>query len=105
MKIGPSNTDGLRIDGKTVGPERAPSVRDGSGSEPIQGSSAVDRVSLSNDRGALIGGAVGQTINEKKVEEVRRAIQEGRFPVDAKRVAEQLLADAADFLGLDVTAR
>ena len=105
MKIGPSNTDGLRIDGKTVGSERAPSVRNGSGSEPTPGSSAVDRVSLSNDRDTLIGSAIGQTINEKKVEEVRRAIEEGRFPVNAKRVAENLLADAADFLGLDVKAR
>jgi flagellar biosynthesis anti-sigma factor FlgM len=37
--------------------------------------------------------------DEKKVEEVRRAIQEGRFPVDARKVADQLLADTRDLLG------
>jgi anti-sigma28 factor (negative regulator of flagellin synthesis) len=36
--------------------------------------------------------------NDKKVEEVRRAIQEGRFPVDAKKVADSLLTDTRDLI-------
>lgn len=66
---------------------------------------AVDRVSLSGDRTALIGPSAAPPFDDKKVEEVRRAIAEGRFPVDAKRVAEQLLADARDFIGLAAVPR
>ena len=100
MKIGPSSTDGVRVDGKNVGPERPSTVRGGSASDPAQPTSAVDRVSLSGERVALAGGQGTSPFDEKKVEEVRRAIAEGRFPVDAKAVAEKLLADARDLLGV-----
>ena len=105
MKIGPSNTDGIRNDGKTVGPDRSPTVRPGAGSDPVSGPAAVDRVSLSGGSAALAGSNGPMPFDDKKVEEVRRAIAEGRFPVDAKRVAEELLADARDLLGLGPNAR
>lgn len=105
MKIGPSNPDGLRVDGKTVAADRATPSRAGSASDPVSPSSAVDRVSLSGERGALIGTSGAPPFDSSKVEEVRRAIAEGRFPVDAKKVAEQLLADTRDLLGLAPAAR
>ncbi len=105
MKIGPSNSDGVRIDGKAVGAERATPTRAGSGSDPVSANPAVDRISLSGDRTALIGPSAAPPFDDRKVEEVRRAIAEGRFPVDAKRVAEQLLADTRDFIGLAVSPR
>ena len=105
MKIGPSNSDGLRVDGKTVAAERATPARTGSGSDPVSANPAVDRISLSGDRTALIGPSAAPPFDDKKVEEVRRAIAEGRFPVDAKREAEQLLADARDFIGLAAVPR
>jgi negative regulator of flagellin synthesis FlgM len=105
MKIGPSNTDGLRVDGKAVAAERAVPARTGSVSDPVSATPPADRVSLSGERTALIGPAAAPPFDDKKVEEVRRAIAEGRFPVDAKRVAEQLLADARDLLGLAPAAR
>ncbi|MCX7231616.1 MAG: flagellar biosynthesis anti-sigma factor FlgM [Burkholderiales bacterium] len=101
MKIGPSNTDGIRVDaGTTAGADRSSSVRPGEGAGPAPLPTSVDRVSLSGKTmpPAETGGLV--SYNDKKVEEIRQAIVEGRFPVDAKRVAEQLLADARDFLGM-----
>jgi len=103
MKIGPSSTDGIRVDGGTTGgSDRASQVRTGAGAGagPAPLPSSVDRVSLSGKTMPLAdtGGVV--SYNDKKVEEIRQAIAEGRFPVDAKRVAEQLLADARDFLGM-----
>ena len=101
MKIGPSNTDGIRVDGGTTGgTDRASPVRTGAGAGPAPLPTSVDRVSLSGKTVPLAdtGGVV--SYNDKKVEEIRQAIAEGRFPVDAKRVAEQLLADARDFLGM-----
>jgi flagellar biosynthesis anti-sigma factor FlgM len=101
MKIGPSNTDGIRVDpGTTGGADRSSSVRPGAGAGPAPVPTSVDRVSLSGKTlpPAETGGVV--SYNDKKVEEIRQAIVEGRFPVDAKRVAEQLIADARDFLGM-----
>ena len=101
MKIGPSNADGIRVDGGTTGgADRSSPVRTGAGAGPAPLPTSVDRVSLSGKTLPLAetGGVV--SYNDKKVEEIRQAIAEGRFPVDAKRVAEQLLADARDFLGV-----
>jgi negative regulator of flagellin synthesis FlgM len=101
MKIGPNSTEGIRIDGKTVGPERTPTVRTESASVPVSGPQATERVSLSAPSTALTGPAATPPFDEKKVEEVRRAIAEGRFPVDARRVANELISEAREFLGLN----
>jgi len=107
MKIGPSNTDGIRVDGGTTGGiDRSSPVRTGTGTGPGPAAAPtdVDRVSLSGKSVPLPGDNGLVSYNDKKVEEIRQAIAEGRFPVDAKRVAEQLLADARDFLGVKSAA-
>lgn len=106
MKIGPTPSDGLRADGgKPVGTERPSAVRPGSGPDPVSSPAAVDRVSLSGSRETVLGASTAQPFDDRKVAEVRQMIAEGRFPVDAKRVAEQLLADSRDLLGLQAPAR
>jgi flagellar biosynthesis anti-sigma factor FlgM len=97
MKIGPSQPDNLRAEAKSTQAERATGVRPGADANTPAGAGSVDRISLSGAAPALAAGGV--PFDEKKVEEVRRAIQEGRFPVDARKVADQLLADARDLLG------
>jgi negative regulator of flagellin synthesis FlgM len=99
MKIGPSSSDGLRADGKAVGAERSTVVRPGAGTDPLSGARPVERVSLS--AAPVLAGTISATpFDERKVEEVRRAIAEGRFPVDARRVAQELIAEAREFLGI-----
>jgi len=95
MKIGPSNTDKLRVDGPAA--ERPAGVRPGTGSAQTAATGSVDRVSLSGAAPSLSAGSV--PFDEKKVAEMRLAIQEGRFPVDARKVADNLLADVRDLLG------
>jgi len=100
MKIGPNGTDGIRVDGKPVAPERSQTARTDSVSGPASGPQSVDRISLSGAAPARSGAAAALPFDERKVEEVRRAIAEGRFPVDAKRVAQELISEAREFLGL-----
>lgn len=100
MKIGPTQPDGLRVEGKPVGTERATSGRAGAASDPVAGPLQVDKVSLSPQSSRAAGAAGEVPVDDRKVEEVRRAIAEGRFPVDARKVADRLLADARDLLGL-----
>jgi negative regulator of flagellin synthesis FlgM len=104
MKIGPNSTDGIRIDGKTVGPERAQAVRTDPTSAPVPAPQGSDRVSLSGASPVLAGPAAAPPFDDKKVEEVRRAIAEGRFPVDAKRIANELISEAREFLGIGAQA-
>jgi len=96
MKIGPNTVDAARVEGRTPGTDRAVPVRGGSSAEPVSGTGAVDRVSLSGAAPTLIGPAAAPPFDERKVEEVKRAIAEGRFPVDARRVADSLLDDARE---------
>jgi negative regulator of flagellin synthesis FlgM len=102
MKIGPPPPDGIRVDGiKPVGGERAPTAPAAGGVARTGGSipgAEVDRVSLSGGA-SLRTAPVDTPFDQRKVDEVRRAIAEGRFPVDAKRVAEVLLAEARDLMG------
>lgn len=98
MKIGPSNSDALRVDAKSAGADRASIVRPGVSAEPVATPKEVDRVSLSGMPPRLEAEGFAIPFNDKKVEEVRRAIQEGRFPVDAKKVADSLLADTRDLI-------
>ena len=105
MKIGPSNPDSPRIDGKPVGADRASTPRGPSSSDPaaplsVAPLSEVDRVSLSGSGSTLAGGTQAFPFDEGKVAEIRRAIAEGRFPVDAKRIADALLAETRERMGL-----
>jgi len=98
MKIGPNNPDALRVDAKSAGADRAAVVRPGASAEPVATPKEVDRVSLSGMPPRMGSDGMAIPYDEKKVEEVRRAIQEGRFPVDAKKVADSLLADTRDLI-------
>lgn len=100
MKIGPTQPDGLRVEGKPPGTERVTAGRAGGVSDPVSGPLPVDKVSLSSQSPTFAGTAGEVPFDDRKVEEVRRAIAEGRFPVDARKVADRLLADARELLGL-----
>lgn len=105
MKIGPTQPDGLRVEGKPVVTERATAGRAGAVSDPVSGPLPVDKVSLSSQSTTFTAAASETPFDDRKVEEVRRAIAEGRFPVDARKVADRLLADARELLGLATEPR
>jgi len=105
MKIGPSSPEVPRVDPRLVGAERTPAARTGSGTDPVSGPAEVEKISLSSQRPAMTGAPAGVPVNSTKVEEIRRAIAEGRFPVDARKVADQLIADARELLGLSPAVR
>jgi negative regulator of flagellin synthesis FlgM len=64
----------------------------------------ADRVSL-RGASAAFAAAAAAPFDDRKVEEVRQAIAEGRFPVDARRVADQLIAESRELFGLPSAAR
>jgi negative regulator of flagellin synthesis FlgM len=69
------------------------------GAEPV---AETERVQLS-DLGARLSQLesqfAGADFDVKKVEEVRAAIAEGRFKVNAEAVADKLLASVSELLG------
>lgn len=103
MKIGPTTPDASRVDAKSAGADRTALVRPGVSTEPVATPREVDRVSLSGMPPRMGSDGMAVPYDDKKVEEVRRAIQEGRFPVDAKKVADSLLADARDLINAPPT--
>jgi negative regulator of flagellin synthesis FlgM len=100
MKIGkPSEikptTDVALRSGQTPGGSRLPG-RTGEAGRPA----GSDEVRLTRASRNLIGEApdAAETVRAGKVEEVRQAIEEGRFPVDAEVVAERMISEAAQLL-------
>lgn len=92
----------IRIDGQTpstraadavaVAPTRPGSVQD----TPVSATAAVDRVSLTGDAEGLkvMGrqlGAAPAGIDLVKVNALKAAIAEGRYPVDAQAIATRML--------------
>lgn len=65
--------------------------------------SASDKVELSSLSSSLqkAEAAMAETpmIDQKKVDEIRQAITDGRFKVDADRVADGLIASVREMLG------
>ena len=104
MKIGPSSADDRRVEAGGLGAERALPTRPGSVSEPVAAPASVERISL-RGAGVAFVAAAAPAFNDRKVEEVRQAIAEGRFPVDARRVADQLIADSRELFGLAAAGR
>lgn len=101
MKIGkPSEiqqtTDVTLRSGQTPGGSRLP----GRAGEAGRPAAADDEVRLSRASRNLIGEAPGaaETVRADKIEEVRQAIEEGRFPVNAEVVAERMISEAAQLL-------
>lgn len=65
----------------------------------VDKASAVDAVRLSPASQSLAAESTGgMPVRPEKVEEVRQAIREGRFEVNAHAVAEKMIAQAAELL-------
>jgi len=95
MKIG-KLTDPERIDllqaAKAAGGERQ---------DKVDRTQPVDEVSLSRASRSLAAEAAGSEadpIRRQKVEEIRQAIREGRFEVNAWAVADKMISEAAELL-------
>jgi negative regulator of flagellin synthesis FlgM len=98
MKVGQTSDSqrtsplGSVLDGRAPAPASAAPV------EPVE---AGDRVELSAASRSLVAGGTepaAGAVREWKVEEVRRAIQEGRFHVSAHAVADRMIAEAAELV-------
>jgi flagellar biosynthesis anti-sigma factor FlgM len=97
MKIGQTSesqrTNPLKtgLDGRPTAP---------ASTDPVEAVEASDRVELSAASRLLAapGADTAGAIREQKVEEVRRAIQEGRFHVSAQAVADRMIVEAAELL-------
>ena len=96
MKIGP-NPNGIRVD--SVPPQGA-SVTDTvrSSADPVVRAEPVASVSFSKSSPAMTGKAAEPPFDSAKVEEMKRALAEGRFPLDARKVAEGLIAHAREMM-------
>ncbi len=96
MKVS-APSEALRPD--RVGTQADSRAAGAKGAEPV---AETERVQLS-DLGAKLAELEAQfgaaDFDVKKVEEVRAAIAEGRFKVNADAVAERLLASVNDLLG------
>lgn len=70
-----------------------------SGDGAVEKSAAVDAVRLSPASQSLAAEGTGEMpVRSAKVEEVRQAIRDGRFEVDAHAVAEKMITQAAELL-------
>lgn len=98
MKIGQTN-DSQRTSPPLPGVDgRAPAPASAAPVEPVDGG---DRIALSAaSRSLATGGAAGgdDSIREQRVEDIRRAISEGRFHVSAHAVADRMIAEAAELV-------
>lgn len=95
MKIG-KLTETERID--LLQPARAAG---GERREQVAQARAADRVSVSGaSRRLMAEAAAAETdpIRRQKVEEIRQALREGRFEVNAWAVADRMISEAAELL-------
>jgi negative regulator of flagellin synthesis FlgM len=100
MDIKPVSSQSPMVGGVTGNVEQAPAVRSGATTSPVAEPTAVDRISLSSAATSTVVNTGTVPFDEKKVDQVRAAIAEGRFPVDAKRIANELIDNASQMLGL-----
>lgn len=72
----------------------------GTRSEAVEKTPAVDAVRLSQTSRNLAaeGAAQEQPLRAEKVEDVKAAIREGRFQVNAHAVADKMISQAAELL-------
>jgi len=101
MKIGkPSEiqqtTDVTLRSGQTPGGSRLP----GRAGEAGRPAATDDEVRLTRASRSLMGEGPGaaEMVRAEKIEEVRKAIEEGRFPVNADVVAQRMISEAAELL-------
>lgn len=69
------------------------------GAEPVAETERVQLSDLGSKLSQLEAQFSGADFDTKKVEEVRAAIAEGRFKVNAEAVADKLLASVSELLG------
>jgi negative regulator of flagellin synthesis FlgM len=69
------------------------------GSEPVAETERVQLSDLGSRLAQLENQFSGSDFDVKKVEEIRNAIAEGRFKVNADAVADKLLSSVSDLLG------
>jgi negative regulator of flagellin synthesis FlgM len=100
MKIS-STTESLRTDRVTGTPldTRATGTAGMASGEPVAETEKVQLSNLASRLSQLETQFGSGDFDAKKVEEVRAAIAEGRFQVNAEAVADRLLASVADLLG------
>lgn len=86
--------------GRAATPAAAP-LQTGARPEPVTANPpASAQVALSNSAVQLLqGGDEQDSFDASRVEQLSREIEEGRFEVDAERVADRLLAETRDLLG------
>ncbi|MBE7939178.1 MULTISPECIES: flagellar biosynthesis anti-sigma factor FlgM [Ramlibacter] len=93
MKIGSSIDLSPAADTQLRAGRSAPST---AAAAPVAGAS--DQVSVSA-AGAQLGGLGSSDFDHAKVEQIRQAMREGRFHVNAGAIADRLIADATALLG------
>ena len=87
---------------RTTSGTRAPAA----GSPEITGTVPVDKVELSaTSRSIAAADGADQPVRSGKVEELRTAIQEGRFHVSAEAVADKMISAAAELIETMATGR
>ncbi|ODT38484.1 MAG: flagellar biosynthesis anti-sigma factor FlgM [Lautropia sp. SCN 70-15] len=92
--------------GKLADPERidllqAAKPASGERSDKVERTQPVDEVSLSSASRSLAtesAGAEADPTRSQKVAEIRQAIREGRFEVNAWAVADRMISEAAELL-------
>ena len=102
MDIKPVSSQSPMVGSVAGNVEQAPAVRSGATTSPVAEPTAVDRISLSSAATSTVVNTGTVPFDEKKVDQVRAAIAEGRFPVDAKRISNELIDNASQMLGLPV---
>jgi len=95
MKINGTN-DSKPVDliNRATNASRAPTTPQ----ESVAGVTPTDQVSLSATTQSLVGTDSAEPVDTAKVEEVRAAIQEGRFHVNAQVVADKMISAASELL-------
>jgi negative regulator of flagellin synthesis FlgM len=92
MKVNGS-TDGIRVD---LPAGKAPARSGGSGAA---GASAAPTVRLSGASTSLAASENAPEFDAAKVDQVKQAIRDGRFAVDAGVVADKMIASVSDLFG------
>lgn len=97
MKITNTN-EPLRPDQVTTGKGARVSTAKNNG-EAVSESTRVQLSDLGSKLAQLETQFAGSDFDAKKVDEIRTAISEGRFKVNAEAVADKLLSSVSDLLG------
>lgn len=99
MKIG-NNIESLQSDlrARAVNGSRTPATPASPTIGAVDGVDKVELSEMSQRLTAEAAGGVDADIRPEKVEEVRKAMQEGRFQVNPQVVAEKMISQAAELI-------